>query len=345
LTDKERFEDDSFNTEDGDLTSEDSLKGKKKIVNNLSVFQKIGAFVGDLLGVNEASFGEIRESLRMALKIESPSDWFYISESDLYEDYFVYEHETRNKTPAGIMTMPVDGKTKHYKRSYAVDSAGNVTLAAEKTEVRRVMKYEPIIPPKTNEENQETNPVPDKPNTNTKEDKALNKKELIDSLIANEKTILTETDREWLDKLEVNQLEKMIPKAEEKPPATQSAQTETKQEAKTEQPAVNSKPQTTEEWLAAAPSEIREVFVNSLNDEKKRRDKMIETLTANAQCAFSKEELQAFNAVQLERLCDSLAVNNYSGKGGPRGNRKPENDEYSVPDPPPIVLAKNEVKK
>ncbi len=305
---------------------------KKPKANILQRFKEIvGNMLMELAGeeeevdANEASHDQIREALRSALKNEAPKDYFYIR--DVWDARFVYEQEAAVGTSSGKSTL--------YERAYSVDDAGNVTLAKEKTQVREVRKYEPVI-------------------TNEKEEEPVDKKTLIDGLIANEKTHWTEEDRSELEKLEVKVLEKMAPKESIKIPETRpSTNTQTQTQTQTLEPAPTpapapvvqeAKPKTTEEYIASLPEgEAKEFFINSLRKQQEYRARLLANLKANKKCQFSEEELKGFKTEMLEKLYLALTPDSYVGVGLPRTNTT--GDDEGVPEPPPVVMVKAEDKK
>lgn len=294
---------------------------------NLGLLERIRAFVAPLFSINEASHEQTRDALYSVLKEEAPKNYFYIRQ--VWDNEFIYEDESSSGS------FPKDFSTKLYKRAYVSDDAGNVTLAKDKTEVKEVRKYEPVIQANENEK---------------EEAEELDKKTIIDGLISNGKRF-TEEDRAWLDKLEVNQLSKMVP--QDTTPAAPAANSQTTvvetvapvAPVTTVAPAVNAKPITTEEYIAGIPDgDAKDFIVNNLKKQAEHRVNLLARLAANSRCAFSKEELAEFKTDKLEKLESSLAVNNYSGRSLPKGNNCQEDDDDEIPAPPPVVMAKNEDK-
>lgn len=65
---------------------------------------------------------------------------------------------------------------------------------------------------------------------------------------------------------------------------------------------VNSKPKTADEWLADAPAEVQTVVRNALAVEKVQRNTLIESIVANANNPYTKEELEAKTTDELTKI-------------------------------------------
>lgn len=156
--------------------------------------------------------------------------------------------------------------------------------------------------------------------TNEKE-KAVEKKEIVDRLIANEATKFEETHREWLTTLSEEQLtvlcpaEKPAPKAEEKPaPAA----------------------------LSAEDREVLELGRRTLAAEKTKKATLVKQLVENKANRLPEATLATLSIEDLEAYAETLTPNDYSGRRRPETNET-KNEKGYVP-MPPIVLAKVEDK-
>jgi hypothetical protein len=188
----------------------------------------------------------------------------------------------------------------------------------------------PIVP---------ADPVEDEPTTN--QEIAMN--EVVNELIANERTQFTEDDREWLSSLDEDTLTKLAPvdnsEAEEAVSVEESTEMVTEDTAEVEEaPAVNNQAPavTTEEYIASAPAEIREHLEAGLKLHRARRNALIDGLKANARCKFTEDQLRAKSIDELEVLIELAAVDvDYSGNG-PTANADASRDDDTPPEPPKI---------
>lgn len=168
-----------------------------------------------------------------------------------------------------------------------------------------------------------------------KGNKMKDKKEIVDELIANEKSAFGEDNREFLESQDVEILEKMVPvEAKEEPAAP----------AKTE-PAVNTEPEkvdTLEEYMAKAPSVLQAPLRDMLTvhaDEKKR---LIAGIIANKRNLFAEADLDKKEVGELRSLASLAQVDatipfpvRYDGQGGVQN----DDDGGEVPVPPAIMTA------
>lgn len=103
----------------------------------------------------------------------------------------------------------------------------------------------------------------------------------------------------------------------------------------------NERPMTAKEWLKNAPSEIRSVVHNAMRRELAEKQKLISVITANKANLFSKEQLNAKDATELEmlaKLAGGSRVNNeedelealYLGQNTPIGNEEMVDNEEDI---------------
>lgn len=279
----------------------------------------------------EVSHDEIRDMLEQAMIYEK-GDAMRFMIRERYDDYFVYQEAD----PGG------EGFTgRMFKRQYTIDENRNVTLG-DQEEVRKVVSYEPV----TNEGNEGEAPVNNDTSNNNGGESDMDKKQKVDGLINNQSTKFKEEDRQFLDGLTGEQLDKlepvqMVTNEEGSTGETQSTeeQTQTTEENNTEENN-GQEPQSFDEWVEAIPDEeVREEMKTNRKRIQKRRGELIDNLTKSDKCAFDKEDLQGMKTNQLEKLSKSIMSEDYSGVGGPRGNAGQE-DEDSIPTPPAVILAK-----
>lgn len=162
----------------------------------------------------------------------------------------------------------------------------------------------------------------------------------VDKLIQNKETKWSEDDREFLNGLEENQLDKMFPT--EKTPVNEDNGTEDVSEVNEKKSSVkeDQKPVTCEDFIAKAPEGIRQVLQQSLNDRKAEHDKMVAALEKNERCVYSLQELKAKENEELKKLLAFAGENeDYSLSGdGVRANAANEDD--AVPQMPKLFQKK-----
>jgi len=148
------------------------------------------------------------------------------------------------------------------------------------------------------------------------QENAMNE-ELVNGLIANEGTQLTEDDREWLSSLEEAQLIKLVPVTNSEPEAPPADVKPAEPAAPpVKEPAVNNaQPVTTDSYIAAAPDEIRQVLNSGLRMHRDRKDALIAALKANSRCKFTNEQLQAKDIDELENITALATDISYEGQG------------------------------
>lgn len=178
---------------------------------------------------------------------------------------------------------------------------------------------------------------------------SMAKKELVDRVIANCEC-WNEEDREVLNSLDDGKLEAIVKHIEDHAQKTAVANAamqgfkhgdvgftfnketlkfDAKEEPKTAPkkeetpaPVANAKPQTADEWLAAAPPEIQSVVHNALAAERKQKEALVTVITANKSNVFKPEQLMAKTVDELEAIAAlakvaAAPVANYFGAAVP----------------------------
>jgi len=232
---------------------------------------------------------------------------------NLYDEYFVF---------------CMGGKT--FYQDYSV--ADNlVKLEGEPSEVVRVVKYQKTDGAFVGNQSQE-------------KDSTMNKDKQIDGLIANAASGWKETDREFLKGLPDDKLAVIVANAATVAKAAKDAAdlaaNEAKKKADADKAAADlaanqaaeankaKKPMTTNEHIATLPPEVQEMVRNGLEATEAEKNKLITTITANAQNPFTKEELAGKSLKELRGLAQLAAsaapqehrLPNYSGMGDPAIN-------------------------
>ena len=265
----------------------------------------------------EISFDETARLVRETLNAEDPGYYHWLA--DVFSDFVVYEKEPRSSGP-DVPAMPAD-KMGMFRRDYSV-KAEKVTLG-EATKVRRRMSYIEI--PANNSQDGR----PKEAETN------MDKKQIVDALINNDKTPWKEADREYLMNRSECDLKMLQPAEAAAPPATSGA------------PAANAgaepKPQTLEQYIAGIPDpRLQTMMRQGIATHDARKAELVAKLSANTSCAFSKSELEGMELEYLEKLASTVGVS-YAGAGVPRQNDRSRQDleenQDEVPEPPKILTA------
>ncbi len=282
----------------------------------------------DGIKINEISHGDLNGKLRTELvrlrKQPNSNTYHYLEET--YDDYFIYEVEDEK------------GSRRYYKQKYTVDSEKDeVIFLDDPIEVKKVTEYKPIT------DNEKEVIMPDK-----EEKKCC--EELIDSLVANEKTQFTDEDKVWLADMTQDQLEKLVPVVNEKP-----EEEETKPEAVVDpivDPTVNQEPDkepekvaTLEELLANAAPNLKEGIESAVKAHEEKKAKMIDAIVANKRNAFDKADLEGRHIDEITKLIALAHVEpDFSGQAGstqkvPNMNER-QADGSGVPPMPKLSIAK-----
>lgn len=251
--------------------------------------QSIKGLFGKEQKVN-LSFKDTEMAVEAAMKLEDSDCSLYIFSMDAAN--FVY---MRNWD--GVLIQ----------RAYSITESGQVILGSDKTRVRPVTEFVPI---------------------NVKEE-VMNKKQLIDSLVANANTKFEEADKGWLETLSEDQLTKLQPNE-----ATEVDASGGSNPAPTAEEVEPIKAQSAKEYIEAAPQEMREVLEAGLKMHTDRKNKLVQELKANKRNDFSESELNAMSLNQLERLGKLADVASYEGRaGGINVNKAEDNAAPEAPKP------------
>ena len=306
------------NSPQGGEDMKTSVPGKIKI---------LLAQIGNALGLisNELSHEDLRSKIQGVLDGLDNQGWIHFVRT-IYDNFVVYEARGNNPNE-GIVTP---GQGKLYKRGYTVDDQDNVTLTSDAQEVREEINYIPVV-------NDSVKVLkPDKKVNLNQEVCKMKKDELIQALIACDKTRFKEEDKEWLGTMSVEQLEKLKAMDPPKAPEPKVNQPEPKKEDPKMDPA--KKPVTVEEFIGNAPPEIQSVLTRAVNRDKAIKGKLVEELMKNERNTFSREQLETKDIGELESLATLAHIEmDFSGQGGgPASNE----DKDAVPPMPPVFEMK-----
>lgn len=236
---------------------------------------------------------------------------------EVYDDYFIYRIRKEG-----------DGDTPLYKLTYNVADNEEVEFGDDPVEVKKKVEYVTLEsngfkrtkPPKTNV----------KPKT--KEAQMSDKKKTpcpdkVNALINHELTKYTEEDKEWLQTLEENQLDKMIPnepKKEEKPE---------------EKPQINAeevlKTLSWDEIKKKMPEKERDQYDSAIKLHNEARGKMIKSILDNTEDVWEEDELKEKGYNDLAKIYKSIGVEeeevvDYSGQSGKKPNINTESTEDAL---------------
>lgn len=251
-------------------------------------------FRADLI-VNETGYVEIAEKLQRLLDTMDTENEIYFLE-EVYAEEFVYRVRYQS-----------NNETKFFKRPYAQNDAGQIELGQPVVSVKKEVVYEEIN-------------VNGNLNVN-KNKKVMNEK--VDALINNEATKYTEEDREWLEGLEANQLEKMSPVEVEKKDSEFNLAEEIKNHAKTP-----------EEFIELMPEGLKDSMNSALKLHKEKRASMIAEIQDNTEKVWEKDELEAMSMETLAKIHKSIPRQvDYSAQGASdlEINQGADEDEKLLP--------------
>ena len=138
----------------------------------------------------------------------------------------------------------------------------------------------------------------------------MDKKKLVDGLIANASTTWAEDDRETLMSLDEGVLTKMMPVVNEDEPvvdqdaeaAEGDAEEVPAEEAPAEEAVENKKPMTVNQFIDAAPEPIREVLQAGLASHQADKKRLTNVIVANERNKFTEKELMAKKIDELRKL-------------------------------------------
>lgn len=163
----------------------------------------------------------------------------------------------------------------------------------------------------------------------------MDRKEVIDGLIANEKNKFDEKDRKWLEGHTDEQLAKLVPCANQKPEKKPEEEPTKPPEPKPTDPPEptppepkpegNEQPVTVEEYVSKAPAEVASFLTRAVAAENEKKEVLVRELVANKRCKFTEEQLKAKDVAELEQLAElaNVAVD-FTGRTGAPATAEPE---------------------
>lgn len=234
--------------------------------------------------VHQEGMTDILNKLQRLLDtMDNPTASHYLEEA--YSDHLIYNR----RSSAG---------NELYKQTYRMKSDGSVELTGDPVKVAKKVEYIEIQPVQTNKTNVKVMCEPCK--------------EKVNGLIAHEGTHFTEDDREWLEALTEDKLDKMIPKMirtnkeSAKPPTVDEAWDVIQKDSK---PA---------DYMAHIPDEVK-IQINTEIKNKEEHDALVQTILANSQNELTAEELGALSVNVLKKLVKPEGQATYVGQTGGAG--------------------------
>lgn len=272
--------------------------------NRLEVLQQLKqqGYVVSELTVNESLLQRIEKVRSKVYAMDAEKCYYYVEDMD--NDWVIYNKNDHDES-------------KLYKQGYAMAADGSVEFVGNPIQVQKKIEYETVTNNNTvikrtrkftNFKKEEQNMSDEKctPCVKTK----------VNALIANAATAYAEDDREWLETLEENQLDRMVPKTVE-PTVIE------KQGVITPEMAVNALRdglKTDEDYIKIMPTNMQEQTRSALRLFQERKESLIAGIIANTdEGTWTKEELTAYEVEKLEKIAKTAGVKaatpqvNYSG--------------------------------
>jgi hypothetical protein len=216
---------------------------------------------------------------------EDDSKSFYLV--DVFSDYVVYR--MRDKLNDSDMMV---------KQTYSVKEDGSVELTGEPQKVRRDVNYIVV-------NNKKKRKVI---NNEKKEVKMCDKcPEKVDALIAHSATHFEENDREWLENLDENQLDKLTPKVYRR--RTQKPAVIEQEEVTVEEAwnVIQANSETVEDYLKGLPENIRKQFEKGVEIYADQRKKVVDSILNNSEKDdWTEEELNGMKLEVLQKIEKTL---------------------------------------
>jgi hypothetical protein len=241
---------------------------------------------------NEMSMDDIYRALWTQVEGLNNASWKHWVR-EVFETYVVYEATTTNPNESGDLTV----ETKLYKRTFTKNEDGTVTLGDDAQEVVEERNYVPVA----------NAAPPEAPKTITdhtckcKEKANMKKDELVNKLIACERTRWQETDREFLMTQEVQTLEKF--QAPDQP--------EKKEPEPVKEPVANAapeQPKTVDQWLDAAPDPVKGSLKALVARDEAEKASLVKKILEVKTNKFTEADLKAMDRPTLDRLAALAAV-------------------------------------
>lgn len=231
----------------------------------------------------ELSYESRREQLRTLLRKGETSDGPGTYVEDLYDEFVIF-----SRGP------------KLFKQEYSSEG-GRVSLVGLPTEVVKVIEY------RTLDGTYVGNAAP----VQVQGEKPMTKTELIGQLVANAHSGWKEEDRKALEAVDETLLQRMVANApgdEEEDDEDEVEDVEDVDDAEeVEDEELATQNMTPEQYIALAPPGIRDMLISGLAVHNVQKQELINSITANTACGFTKEQLAAKSLGELQLLAKLAA--------------------------------------
>lgn len=268
-----------------------SMSKEKFILNSENKIEVLKELNRQGFSVFETGFRELADKARDAVYAKDGNGFSYYLD-EMFSDYLVYREHNYNNDAA---------PTKLYKQTYQENAAGEVEFIGEAVQVKREVTY-PNVPQMNSDGTIKRKRT--KFNNNQK-GKEMSKdcqvcKDKASALIANTATKFTEDDRDFLEGLEVNQLDKLEPTTVTK---TVPGSVSNEQIMSAFQESVK----TPEDFLKFVPEGMRDQFASGLEMQTNAKAVMTEAIMANTyEGVWTKEELEAMPTSSVTKIYKSV---------------------------------------
>lgn len=272
--------------------------------------------------INEASYSEIMDQLWGLLESDSNNTHSYVEA--VYKDYFIYRKRVYEN--AGMDEIGSLKDDSLYKQMYDLTAKDTVELKGDPVKVKKSVSYVTL---KEQEENNFSN--------NKEKEVKMCKKcpEKVDALIAHRATNFTEKDRVWLQELEEDKLDSMIPRTiranEEKPEVKEVSVEEAWK-------VIQANSKGVEDYLKGLPEDVKAQVEKGLETYKEQKDAVVKNIMDNsAEGVWTKDELDNMAYEVLCKIEKTLVTEgdenskrgNYSAQGA--GSNFEANEEEFEP--------------
>ena len=309
-----------------DPNTDDDLTQQQGIFSTL--MSKFGDIFDFKSNKGKISDQDLRAAVHAALSTVEDSFWFIVAVFQNGED-------------GGNVVYESGFNGTLFSRNFSIEKKGVINIKGDPKQVRPVTQFVPVEVITDNSDN--NGDVSDNPEINERnaQENTMDKEQFVSSLISNERTQFNEDSREWLMTLEEDQLKQLEPSEpvveNTKTPANEPA---VNTDGESDGEGVDGLPnarqaQTTEEYIASAPEEIRSVLNEGLSMQKQRRDFFINALLANSRNKFTKEQLEAKPLEELENISALSNDVTYEALGAV-SNASAEDDSFT-PAPNPFA--------
>jgi len=217
--------------------------------------------------INQEGFSAIMNRIYNMLNgMDSQGVYYYLEEA--YDGYLIYNKRTE------------DGKSELYKQTYQTNADGTIELTGEPVKVMRKIEYIQV-------------------NNEKEEEMCEPCKERVNELIAHESTHFDETDREWLEALTEDKLDKLVPKKMQVNVALPSVEDAVK--------VIQTNAKGLDDYLNVLPENVRAEVNLGLATFKERKDALIASIQANTEKdTWSEDELNVMSLNTLQKLEKSV---------------------------------------